>query len=238
MDATVKRLKYSSWLLLLMAAAQLGAFEATQRNHSAREGLAYLELAAKTQYRLPALGSSDSRSANQKTGSANGSSDFTFATVDVRLDGDYDGDGYYYAIDLEWDADTSFSSADVYTVVWISYEGDPWEEFLTSSVYTLNGASSADRYRIESELESGYPSGSYDLLLELYDPDSGALLADLGPWDAPALSQLPLEDIDFDADEDDHYHGGSLNPLLVAGLLLALVRYRQRFSARRVLRHG
>ena len=190
--------------------------------------------ATTTQYRLPALSAEKGlrkprETANQKTAAARINEAY-FASVDVLLDGDFDGDGHFYVIDLEWDADTIYDSLDVYAVVWLSFEGGPWEEFLTSDVYTLEGDSTLDYYRVESELQQGYPRGYYDLLLELYDPVTGDLLAEIGPVDTAALDELPLEDADRDAPfiivDDHHGHGGSLGLLSTFGLL-GLYGYRR-----------
>ena len=235
----MKRWVYGTLAAALLVANGTDAQQLAERQHTVRESLANTEYGSATAYRLPALGATAASKSRQQPAEKNSSSDFTFRAVDVTLDGDYDGDGYYYVLDLDWDADTVFSTADVYGVVWLSYEGGAWEEFLTTSVYTLHGASSGDRYRVRSELESGYPTGTYDVLLELYDPASGQFLAELGPADTLALAQLPLEDLYHD-DEDEHLYGGSLGPLSLATLLLALALTGRRalIWARRGLRHG
>ena len=219
----------------LLALGMLSANAQDTRTHQVKEGFVGQPADTVTEYRLPELGASAQLSrtaaaARYKPSQQNG--DFEIAAVDISLSGDYDGDGYFHVIELDWDADTVFSSADVYGVVWLSYEGGPWEEFLTSATYTINGSSSADRYRVESDLRSGYPTGTYDLLLELYDPDSGELLASLGPSDTLTLAQLPLEDRSWDED-DDHYHGGGALGAWTMLLLGLILMARCRFWARR-----
>ena len=63
----------------------------------------------------------------------------------------------------------------------------------------MYGASSDDDYIIETDLISGYPTGSYDLLIELFDSFDGTFLASFGPADTSELSQLTLEDSGRDA---------------------------------------
>jgi len=227
-------------LLILLAAASATA--ADSREHSVRQfapNTTSADAPATTQYRLPALkapnGVRKERNAvvnNKTTARIN---EAYFASVDVVLDGDFDGDGHYYVIDLEWDADTIFAAMDVYAVVWLSFEDGPWEEFITTDVYTLEGTSSLDFYRVESELQQGYPRGYYDVLLELYDPVTGLLLAEIGPVDTAALDELPLEDADRDSvfiGGSDHGHGGSLGIYAMVALL-GLGYYRRRCGARR-----
>jgi len=130
--------------------------------------------------------------------SAKSASDFWFYTADVQLFNDDDGDGYYHGIDLLFDADTIYDVADVYAVAYLSYEGGPWNEYAVTRDFTINGATSDDEYVIVTELETGFPSGEYDLLIELYDAWDGAFLAEFGPADTSALSYLPLEDFERD----------------------------------------
>ena len=89
------------------------------------------------------------------------------------------------------------------------------------------GSSSEDDYVIVTELVSGYPSGSYDLLIELFDAYDDSFLAWFGPEDTPELAFLPLEDAgrDVAASTDvtvinNHRGGGSMT--LAFTLLLSL----------------
>ena len=119
---------------------------------------------------------------------------FWFYDVDVTLFSDFDRDGYYFGIDLAFDADTNYAFADVYAVLYLSYEYGPWNEYAETADFTLFGTSGTDDYEVETELVSGYPSGSYDILIELYDADTNVFLASIGPEEAVELSLLPLED--------------------------------------------
>ncbi len=116
----------------------------------------------------------------------------------VTLYFDDDRDGFYYGLDVAFDADTDFFAADVYARLYLSYENGPWEEYFTTDYFTLFGSSADDDYVVETELFAGYPTGYYDVLIELYD-DFGDLVAVYGPADSPELSVLPLEDQQRDA---------------------------------------
>lgn len=157
------------------------------------------------------------------------SSDFWFYDADVILFNDFDEDGYFHGIDLLFDADTYFEAADVYAVVYLSLDGGPWNEYSATDDFTIYGADSDDEYVIVTELESGYPAGSYDLLIELYDAFDGSFLAEYGPLDSSGLSFLALEDRQRDARRVDevvvvHHGGGNGYGLLLLLSLSLLVR--------------
>ena len=128
--------------------------------------------------------------------------DFWFFLTDVRLFADDDRDGYYSGIDLLFDVDSYFASADVYAVAYLSFESGPWNEYTSTDNFTVYGASDIDEYSIVTDLVSGYPRGSYDLLVEVFDAYNDELLAYFGPEDTSEFALLPLEDMDRDAPVD------------------------------------
>src|SRR5690606_3502977 len=100
----------------------------------------------------------------------------------------------------------------------------------------IYGATSDDEYVVVTELETGYPTGSYDLLIELYDTYDGAFVADIGPEDDSGLGFLPLEDFNRDdPHRHDHHHrgGGAIDWLtaLLLGAMLGVAAYRRRRTA-------
>lgn len=125
--------------------------------------------------------------------------DFWIYDADVILFGDDDRDGYFYGIDLLFDADTIYSSAPVYAVLYLSLNGGPWNEYTATENFRINGSSADDEYVVVTELQSGYPTGDYDILIELFDAETGEFLADYGPESDSALSFLALEDFNRDA---------------------------------------
>ncbi len=124
--------------------------------------------------------------------------DFWFYSADIELFADDDRDGYYHGIDLWFDADTVYFSADVYAVVYLSLEGGPWIEYAETETFSIYGASATDDYVIVTELLAGYPTGSYDVLIELFDAWDNSFVADLGPESTSELAFLPLEDAERD----------------------------------------
>lgn len=167
--------------------------------------------------------------------------DFWFYTADVILFGDDDLDGYHYGIDLLFDADTVWSSAWVYAVVYLSLDGGPWNEYASTEDFRIFGATSDDEYVLVTELQSGYPTGDYDVLIELFEADTGEYLADFGPESSSALSWLPLEDYNRDAPSFDRpvtvsrgHGGGSIGSALLLVLAgTALLRRRRSFTGNR-----
>jgi hypothetical protein len=156
---------------------------------------------------------------------------FWFYDVDVSLFSDFDRDGYYFGIDVAFDADTHYAIADVYAVLYLSYEFGPWNEYAETEDFTLFGTSGSDDYTVETELVSGYPAGSYDILIELYDADTSAYLASIGPEEAAELSYLPLEDSTRDAGAGEtqvvvNSGGGSAGLLLLFALLAVRMTLR------------
>ena len=134
------------------------------------------------------------RRASSGVTARSGNVNFWFYDADVVLFNDLDRDGYYFGIDLEFDAATHYGAAEVYAVLYLSYDYGPWEEYAETDDFTLFGASGTDSYIVETELVSGYPTGDYDILIELYAADDSAYLAGIGPGDTSELALLPLED--------------------------------------------
>ena len=125
--------------------------------------------------------------------------DFWVYAVDVELFADDDRDGYFRGIDVLFDVDTIYSEADVYAVLYLSYEGGPWEEYAVTEDIRLFGATSDDDYVVVSDLVSGYPTGDYDLLIEIFDSIDDSFLTSIGPDESSELSFLPLEDSSRDS---------------------------------------
>ena len=125
-------------------------------------------------------------------------SNFWFYTADVVLFNDHDLDGHYFGIDLLFDVDTYFPAADVYAVLYLSLEDGPWNEYAATEVFSIHGASGDDEYIVVTELVTGYPTGSYDILVELFDAYDNSFAASYGPFDTPELTFLPLEDAEWD----------------------------------------
>jgi len=180
-------------------------------------------------------GSLDSGAAITQSGSL----DFWIYDADVQLFNDDDRDGFFHGIDLLFDADTTYSAAEVYAVVYLSLDFGPWNEYGITEDFWIFGASGTDEYVLVTELMSGYPTGDYDLLIELFDAVENSFLTSFGPDETSALSFLPLEDFNRDAPIDDipiavsHGGGGGADAWTI-GILLLLLVVR---TARKMWRH-
>jgi hypothetical protein len=111
--------------------------------------------------------------------------------------------------------------------MYLSFEGGPWNEYAATDDFTIYGASGSDEYVIETELMSGYLTGSYDLLIEVFDSFDGAFLASFGPQDTSELAYLPLEDYNRDEPIEvivvhEHGGGGALDQWFLSVLVLLL----------------
>jgi len=155
--------------------------------------------------------------------------DFWIFDADVDLFNDDDRDGFYHGIDLLFDADSIYSAAEVYAVVYLSLDFGPWNEYGVTEDFWIFGASGTDEYVLVTELMSGYPTGDYDLLIELFDADNDSFLASFGPDETSALSFLPLEDFNRDEPIADapiavsRGGGGAADAWTISVLLLLLV---------------
>ncbi len=127
------------------------------------------------------------------------SHDFFFDSVYVTMDYDSDGDGYYSEFSVNFDADTNFSSATVYARLYLSLNGAPWELYYTSQYFNLEGYSAYDDFTVSTILTSGYPPGSYDILIDLYDEYNDSLVATISSDDDYELANHYLEDVSFES---------------------------------------
>lgn len=180
-----------------------------------------------------------SKTSSQPSMSPN--TDFWFYLADVELYADDDRDGYYSGVDLLFDVDTYHTVADIYAVAYLSYEGGPWEEYAVTEDFTIFGSSGTDDYVIVTDLVSGYPTGDYDLLIEIFDADTNEFLAFFGPEDSSELAFLPLEDINRDAPAGgtrvtvNSGGGGSFDWLMLALLgFVTVVALRRQLTRRPV----
>ena len=157
------------------------------------------------------------------------------ATTDVFADSD--ADGYYRFLRVQFDVDSIFTEAWVYAEIYVSADGTAWELLYSTDDFEVFGSDPEDDYEVETELVSGYSTGLYDVLIEIYDADTGELVDEFGPNESPEFSLVPLEDSGRDGVilpppvSHDHGGGGAVSWLGLGGLLGAWARRRRRFKA-------
>ncbi|MEG3766201.1 choice-of-anchor H family protein [Alteromonas sp. 14N.309.X.WAT.G.H12] len=118
---------------------------------------------------------------------------------------DRDYDGYYTSVTVTFDADTIYAQSPVYAVLYLG-DAEAFYPIHTSSDFYIYGESSQDEFVIETDLVSGFPPYDYDVLIELYDSQTGELLAFANQNNDADLSYIPLESADY----DDNTGGGSV----------------------------
>jgi hypothetical protein len=155
------------------------------------------------------------------------------------LSWDDDEDGFYHRLSVSFDADVDQGDAHVYAKLFLSFEGGPWNHYFTTDVFHILGEVGYDDYVVVTRLLDDYPSGYYDVLIELYDADWDEHVASYGPYEDKALSALPLEDQVSDyGNYSSESHGGGGGYGWLGLSLLALGRIfagnRQARKVRRV----
>jgi len=140
----------------------------------------------------------------------------------VTLDADIDYDGYFSAFTVEFDADTIFANVPVYAVIYLGQD-ERYQSIHVTSEFSLYGDDSTDGFVVESELISGFPSGDYDILIELYDAYNDELVAFSDAYDDADLSYVSLESNNYEYVVQDtvvvvEEYGGTTGALALFGL--------------------
>lgn len=157
--------------------------------------------------------------------------DFTIFEAFSQLYDDFDSDGFYQTFSITFDADVEtyggHDDAYVYAEIYLSRNGGPWEYFYTTDSFTIFGNSTDDAYEVLSNLDSGYPTDYYDVLIDLYEVGYSGIVASYSGDDSGSLYALSLESDEYDQDDyyEYHEHGGSTG-LLALMLLLPIFCYR------------
>lgn len=116
----------------------------------------------------------------------------------INLNTDNDADGYFANFSITLDIDNRFSPRDVYAVFYLSRGNGPRFDFAVTSNFTVSGTTANDSIRIDTILESGYPTDFYDLSAEVYDAVTGDLLIAYGPNDSSHVIAIPFESVQQD----------------------------------------
>jgi hypothetical protein len=151
--------------------------------------------------------------------------DFWVFDAWVEFYTDEDSDGYYNHFSVEFDADTEFSSAEVYARLYLGKD-EVFKEYHTTSNFSIFSDTSTDSFVVESELLNGFAPDDYEVLIELYDAYSNELVAVFDGNDDADLYLLSLESIEYESVQVVvvHEHGGSLSLWALFLIPLILVR--------------
>jgi hypothetical protein len=147
----------------------------------------------------------------------------------VEFHSDEDRDGYFNHFSVELDADTEYSSAEVYARLYLGKD-EVFKEYHTTSNFNIFSDSSDDSFVVESELLNGFSSAEYEVLIELYDAYNDELVAVFDGNDDADLYLLSLESKEYESVQVIVVteHGGSMG--LLSLLLLPLLSITRRFK--------
>ncbi len=158
--------------------------------------------------------------------------EFSLYDAYTRLFTDNNGDGYYQTLSITFDADVYSmyvgERAEVFADMYLSRNGGPWVLYHTTDIFTIIDDSSDDDYEVLSTLHTGYPSDSYDVLIDLYEVGNPNIVASISSEDTDNLYALPLQSSDYDVDyvEVVEVSGGALGVGVFSVLLLLAYRRR------------
>lgn len=153
------------------------------------------------------------------------STDVWFHWLELELRGDNNNNGFYHQLYLKFDANTNRTNQPVWAEFSLQRAGRPEQRFYVSSIFNLYRHSSSDWLAIDTTLEDSFATGYYDLIIRLYDANSGWLLAEISGYDERILANLPLEDYQHDRPRIVvvESHGGSLGFTTLFLLLLGVL---------------
>jgi hypothetical protein len=210
-----------------VVAHSVGGYRAEQTEISADRP----KLAAKVTQKLSSSATGAARSTSAATGLSYHSFEIYRASSELLADDDHDG--YFHRFSVTFDADVQAEHAHVYAELYLSRNGGPWQHLFTTDEYMIYGDSSQDSYQVVTELADGYPTGHYDVLIDLYQVGEPYVVASMSSDDSNELYALPLEDAQRDEPQPELYyvehasHGGSLGAVALS-LLVLLAYFRQR----------
>lgn len=132
------------------------------------------------------------------TGSAK-ISDFSFFDASSTLLADRDGDGFHREFRVRFDADVVSGSALVYARLYLRRVGDrDWLLYHETDDFEIFEGDGDDDYFVSATLDDGWPTGDYDVLIDLYESGFSGVVATIGPFDSDGLALLPLEEAGLD----------------------------------------
>ena len=126
-------------------------------------------------------------------------SDFSFFDAGSTLLADRDGDGFHREFRVRFDADVVSGDALVFARLYLRRAGDSnWLLYSETDDFLISGQNGDDDYFVTTTLDDGWPTGDYDVLIDLYESGFSGIVATIGPFDSDALALLPLEETGLD----------------------------------------
>lgn len=128
--------------------------------------------------------------------------DYSLFDASTLLLYDEDGDGYHHEFSVTIDVDTLFEHSVIYADLYLSYQGGPWIYYASSNVMDIYSDEYDDTFSIETKLVNGYPTGYYDMKINVYDAQTDQYLLSYDHHNDDSLYAIPLED----SNRDSYYH--------------------------------
>ncbi len=126
-------------------------------------------------------------------------SDFWFFDAGSTLLADRDGDGFHREFRVRFDADVVSGEAFVFARLYLRRVGDrDWLLYHETDDFQIFADDGDDDYFVTTTLDDGWPTGDYDVLIDLYESGFSGIVATIGPFDDDALALLPLEEAGLD----------------------------------------
>ena len=126
-------------------------------------------------------------------------SDFSFFDASSTLLDDRDGDGFHREFRVRFDADVVSGSARVFARLYLRRVGDrDWLLYHETDDFDIFEDDGDDDYFVTATLDDGWPTGDYDVLVDLYESGFDGIVATIGPFDSDGLALLPLEETGLD----------------------------------------
>ncbi|WP_251359742.1 choice-of-anchor H family protein [Kangiella sp. TOML190] len=118
----------------------------------------------------------------------------------VLLKTDEDSDGYYSEIRVDFDVDASYNDYyDVYAELFIREEGSSqWTHYYTTEVFEIYGADNDDDYHVTTTFNDGFPSGYYEVAIDLFEHGYSGIVDSTDAIEDPDLGNLPIEDTSYE----------------------------------------
>ncbi|NVK21578.1 MAG: hypothetical protein HWD86_03590 [Kangiellaceae bacterium] len=137
---------------------------------------------------------------SSKVAQKNGMDHLYIHDAAVYLYDDTDGDGYYSKLRVDFDVDSPYDDwFDVYAEMFIREIGtNDWIHYYTTDVFEIHWDDSSDEYSVSTRLNTGFPPGKYEVLIDLFEYGYSGLVDTLDAYDDPDLDNLPLEDITYE----------------------------------------
>lgn len=136
-------------------------------------------------------------------------------SVDVTMTDDFNHNGYFSRLIVDFDVDTAYDHSEIYAVMTLTDPIGYATDYFVTSDFDIYGESTSDDYRVNTVLTGNWPADGYDLSIHIYDSYSHELLAYVDKHDAPQLSYLTLESLDYEYSEPQYMSVFAANLLLL-----------------------